>query len=594
MATARTALWAVLIVFTSVIPSAHAATFLDLTLTPDGSADPPGDLLELQAVSYPDDPELTVEVRAFRVIEEPAADPDALPVRTPIPIDGRAPEFRDDAGRFRLRVTMPRPSDGAIAELRLVVPYAHLDLPLGRHDMAYDVTVFRGDEVEFSAATEISAMTLTEEPRTEMSVPIATNRPGIRIETRTAIVPDRTSPDGFLERQVRVAVEDPGEGLRSETVTVNIPNGYLRASRPRYMSPAPDADPLQSQLDSLQDGGKPWSWRKREPILFATNRNIVDRSATGLSRFGNEVSDEVTYGSCFVTFPLEQHHQQGRIELPRWWERCDPDRHFSVDAMNVLDEPVFRNLLQTAIGGRDEDVLLMVHGFNNTAEFAVLRLAQLKLDMHFRGEVLLFCWPSQGSGSAYLEDETAAQASVGALKEVLRLLMAEHAAADKPEREVHLIAHSMGNRVLLNALAELAVEEQLADSEPPFGQVVLAAPDVDFATMNRVFHSAARCAERMTLYYCADDVALQASRELNRDSRIGQKGVFETGLENVDAQHANTSLLGHDYFSASNRLLVDLEMLLNLRLPAAARTQTVKSRQDNIGNQEWYFPQPLR
>ena len=53
-----------------------AATFLDLTLTPDGSADPPGDLLELRVLYYPDDPELTVDVRAFRVVEEPAVDPD--------------------------------------------------------------------------------------------------------------------------------------------------------------------------------------------------------------------------------------------------------------------------------------------------------------------------------------------------------------------------------------------------------------------------------------------------------------------------------------------------------------------------------------
>jgi esterase/lipase superfamily enzyme len=262
-----------------------------------------------------------------------------------------------------------------------------------------------------------------------------------------------------------------------------------------------------------------------------------------------------------------------------------------VDAVNVLDEGLVRQMLRRALAGREEDVLLMVHGFNNTAEFAMLRLAQLKIDLHFPGKALLFCWPSQGSASAYLDDEVAAAASVPALKEVLETLIAEYRAAGNADRRVHLLAHSMGNRILLNALAEIAVGG-LPSGSTPFGQVILAAPDVDFVMMNRVFKQAARCAEGITLYYCEDDVALQASRELNRDSRIGQRGVFEDGLENVDAKHANTSFLGHDYFSASNRLLVDLELLINLRLNAAGRTQTVKSRQDNIGNLEWYFPQP--
>lgn len=571
----------------------QAATFLDLRLVPDGSADPPGDVLELEAVFYPDDPPLSVEVRAFRVLEAPPADDASVPRRTPAPIDGVTAEYRSGAGHFRLRAPLTRPAVGNVASLRLIVPYAELDLPVGRHDVAYDVTAFRGETVEFSSATEVTAMILTDEPRTEMQVPSAASRPNIRIETRTVIVPDPASPDGFREQTVRTAYEDPELAEQFESVAVNIPHGFRRERRRNSMfaTVTDSVDPLQAQLDSLQDGGKPWSWRKQEPILLATNRNIADPAARDLSRFGTEVSESVTYGSCLVTFPLEKHHQQGRIELPRWWERCDPDRHFSVDAVNVLEERLLRELLRNAIGAQHEDVLLMVHGFNNTPEFAVLRLAQLKIDMHFAGKAMLFCWPSQGSASSYLADEVAAAESVPALKEVLQLLIAEHQAAGAADRRIHLLAHSMGNRILLNALAELAVDGAAAEA-PPFGQVILAAPDVDFATMNRVFRKASLCAEGITLYYCEDDVALQASRELNRDSRIGQKGVFEEGLENVDAKYANTSFLGHDYFSASNRLLVDLELLINLRLNAAGRTQTVKSRQDNIGNREWYFPRP--
>ncbi|MBL8848832.1 MAG: alpha/beta hydrolase [Planctomycetaceae bacterium] len=569
--------------------SAQAATYLDLRLTPDGSANPPGDVLELDALFYPDDPPLRVEVRAFRVIETPPAAGQAVAQRSSEPIPASADATRDGQGTFHLEVTFTPPEQGHTGTLRIVVPYAGLKLPIGEHNIAYDITAFRGDSVEFASATEVSFMTLTAEPRTEISIPRDARTSSTSIENRTVKIADPSQPLGYREEQRQVTQENVTVNTRYETAQVTIPNGYHRRRRNAYMAytAGGDADPMQAQLNSLQDGGKPWNWRRAEPILFATNRNIADPDAADLSRFGAEVSETVTYGSCFVTFPLEEEHTEGQIERPRWWERCDPDRHFNVDAVNILGAAEVQTMLRTTLRERDQDVLLMVHGFNNTFEFAVLRLAQVKMDIHFPGTAMLFSWPSQGTAPGYADDEAASAASVNSLKSVLKMLDAQRTAAGG-DRRIHLLAHSMGNRVLLGALGQLAAEGFARDRKP-FGQVILAAPDVDFVMMNRL-QNGLGCAELVTLYYCEDDIPLETSRYVNTDSRIGQFGYVNSLLENVDAKYASTSLFGHDYFSTSNRLLVDLELLINLRVPAVGRTQTLKPRADSVGNQEWFFP----
>jgi esterase/lipase superfamily enzyme len=185
-----------------------------------------------------------------------------------------------------------------------------------------------------------------------------------------------------------------------------------------------------------------------------------------------------------------------------------------------------------------------------------------------------------------------ADASVSALKSVLRMLADQHAAGAGPDRKVHLVAHSMGNRILVAALAQLS--RDLPATARPFGSVVLAAPDVDFKMMTDLFPQAGQNADSVTLYYSADDRALEFSHRFNNDTRIGQTALFEDGLLNIDALHANTSILGHDYFAASSRLLADLELAINLRLPPSRRPQTLRERTDGLGNREWYFPAVMR
>src|SRR5439155_17314335 len=129
------------------------------------------------------------------------------------------------------------------------------------------------------------------------------------------------------------------------------------------------------------------------------------------------------------------------------------------------------------------------------------------------------------------------------------------AGASKRARKVHVIVHSMGNRLFLKAARQLELDQPAGASRKLFGHVALAAPDVDAATFAALLPSVIRQSETATLYYCQADRALQASRTVHLDKPVGLGPFFAEGLDTINADRANTSFLGHGYFSSANPIM---------------------------------------
>ena len=120
-----------------------------------------------------------------------------------------------------------------------------------------------------------------------------------------------------------------------------------------------------------------------------------------------------------------------------------------------------------------KQVFVFVHGFNVSFENALRRAAQIAYDLNFDGTAFLFSWPSRGSMWSYASDRESAEIAVDHLKEFLEKIVAE----TQPSK-IHLIAHSMGNVVLLNALEKI----KLSQGNQPnlrFAEIILHSPDVD-------------------------------------------------------------------------------------------------------------------
>jgi esterase/lipase superfamily enzyme len=151
-------------------------------------------------------------------------------------------------------------------------------------------------------------------------------------------------------------------------------------------------------------------------------------------------------------------------------------------------------------------------------------------------------------------------------------------------KRVNIIAHSMGNRALVEALKELAVRKQ---GRLLFDEVIMAAPDVGmegFATDEwpKMQHTVGGPAKRVTLYASSDDRALRASNTFHHYRRIGEAGpglLVLPGLDTVDASGADFTYFGlnHAYFGGP-RVLRDLGVLLQKGLTPAQRKLQERKR----------------
>jgi esterase/lipase superfamily enzyme len=138
---------------------------------------------------------------------------------------------------------------------------------------------------------------------------------------------------------------------------------------------------------------------------------------------------------------------------------------------------------------------------------------------------------------------------------------------------VHLIAHSMGNRVLAPALRELSLERK---GQPPlFHDVVLTAPDIDAEVFRRdIAPAILGTAHCVTLYASSRDTALKMSQALHRYPRAGDSGegiVVVPGMQTIDVSAVDTSLEGHNYFQTNRTVLTDLYHLLQFSTPVQQR-----------------------
>jgi esterase/lipase superfamily enzyme len=315
----------------------------------------------------------------------------------------------------------------------------------------------------------------------------------------------------------------------------------------------------------------------RVPVFFVTNRKACPDKIIG-HRFAGEYAKELSYGLAHVTIPAD--HRPGKIERPLPLIGSESKEHHIVLAnLRTLRAPQFATCLaQKVERSAERELLIFLHGYNVTFEEAARRAAQFATDLQFHGTVVLFSWPSAGATRLYLADEDSAAKSAEPLNQFL------HELQNGPWTKVHIVAHSMGNRVLVSGLAasaELAL---------PLRNVVLVAADVDTELFEQQFprlHDVVRRNPEnlATSYATESDRALWFSRFFHKTNRLGRitgEPFVTDGLETIDASAVDTSLLSlrHGYFSDKQSVLADIRLLLRTGRRAAER--------DLIGVKKWW------
>ena len=328
-------------------------------------------------------------------------------------------------------------------------------------------------------------------------------------------------------------------------------------------------DPLDSEKGGSSIGNRVVVY----PIWFGTNRkpNVNGDGFTGVR------DDQVSLGRVQVLVP--EAHRFGEIgssfmtRLRRFDLRDDRLR---VRRVQIREREAFFAEIQQAMqaareGGGQLHALVFLHGFNVSFEEAAIRAAQIGCDLAVTGATAFFSWPSRGSVAAYPADEASIEASEGAIAQFLVEFTARCGA-----EKVHLIAHSMGNRGLLRSLQRIAADASTR-GKVKFGQVFLAAPDVDrdlFLDLARLYPEHA---DRTTLYASDGDLAVHLSAKLHDAPRAGYYIPYTVapGLDTVAVPDFDIDRLGHSYFAQAEALLHDMYDLMRHGEPPGSRQRIV-------------------
>jgi esterase/lipase superfamily enzyme len=329
------------------------------------------------------------------------------------------------------------------------------------------------------------------------------------------------------------------------------------------------------------------------PVFYGT-----DRSSLTVTRvtYDSNRAKRLELGRAMVTVP--RSHQVPNIERPWayklpltniivYTEAEDPKKHFTLAEMKALTEAEFLDLVKQRLGTSSsfkDHAIVFVHGFNTTFDNAVYRTAQISYDLKFDGVSALYSWPSKGQTGLqdYGYDRDSAGQAEPYFKQFLELVIQKTGA-----KSLSVIAHSMGNQLLLPVLKDLK------NSMPPgvqVSQIILAAPDVDRDRFEIMAGDIKTFAKGVTLYAASNDRALNASMRLAGgvpragDVPVGGPLVV-AGVDTIDVTQTSTDFfaLNHSGYAEKSALLNDIQLIIQTgerppekRVPTLERVPTPK------------------
>lgn len=304
-------------------------------------------------------------------------------------------------------------------------------------------------------------------------------------------------------------------------------------------------------------------------VLYATDRNLTGKQ--DLKLFYGIERGEMSYGFCEVAINIEK----SRSEFSDYsiWNigfENQPGNRGELRRITKLEKSDFLAKFTDRISAsNDKSALVYIHGYYRTFEIAAKTVANLVYEIKYQGTPVVFSWPSRHELSAYHGDTTTIDWSTAHIRAFL-----EDIALQTNAQTIHVVAHSLGNRGLVNAFVDLLNNPDIKNNWK-FGEIILAAPDLDRQTFERdIAPILTRTPSRITLYVSAVDVPLWASKTVNLYPRVGDASegpVIVDGIQTIDASLVANLTTGHTYYRESPRVMADLYYLINQRQDASQR-----------------------
>jgi esterase/lipase superfamily enzyme len=249
--------------------------------------------------------------------------------------------------------------------------------------------------------------------------------------------------------------------------------------------------------------------------------------------------------------------ERGSLSVARAKLTPPSDGRFSLNAVGLDDwhldaiEPVNQISDLYAGPGGTRDVLVYVHGFNQTFESATLDAARLSGGIRFRGETMVFSWPSKANLFDYGYDRESAMWSRDALDQVLTGLM-----ANPNTGRIHVVAHSVGTMLAMETLRQIYARDPATGDR--IGSVVFASPDIDLDVFTSSVERIGPLAGKITVVTATNDRALAVSGFLaggiTRVGAVEKAKLVALGLHVIDASAQGWGIINHDLFLSNAKV----------------------------------------
>ena len=205
----------------------------------------------------------------------------------------------------------------------------------------------------------------------------------------------------------------------------------------------------------------------------------------------------------------------------------DPIRQGSRAFAELIDQELKRTGTQ--------DIYILVTGLSTTFHHGIEHAAALRHYLGHGGLMLAYPWPTRSTPIAVNKDRLSGRISARSLRKLVLFL-----AEETQVRRINFIGYSAGAEVLSLALYQL----RLASSDWPadeiaerlkIGQVVLAAPDIDYTEFrNMLLDNLVDVADHFTIYVNADDNVLRYSQVFSTGAaRLGRAQSVVSDVEKV-------------------------------------------------------------
>jgi hypothetical protein len=407
----------------------------------------------------------------------------------------------------------------------------------------------------------------------------------VRLDANQKFAVSRGDPDLVKYLGLPTNAVDPGSTPKPPTSGSSPPTppGQVNGEKHGDLGPSVSAHLIYTAagVKSVDDSG----------VYFVTNRIDEGADKGWAARFSDARADDLDRSSCGLIPNEVLLSDNAYLKL---------DDAYITKGRNCL-------FLLKRLQNDNDKLLIFVHGFANTFSDTI-KVANI-LKEKLKVAVVAMSWPSKGQTTlkSYLYDRESTDLS----RDLFRNLFTELTdGRSKP----HLLAHSMGNYLIVNLLREGILTDAIDRGSPRvlFQDVISVAPDVS----TRFFHDSISHLKQhsnlVTLYAASNDYALGFSEDYNGVTRAGTGGpdriLVDDQIQSIDVviveerlssngffTNATRAVVGpdtHSYFYKDKRMLDDLnELIVDGREADQRRRAGLRKRTKGL-NQLTYWEIP--